>query len=584
MQFKIFLFMIALMLSFATTTNHLIKRNLADYTQKILLIGFSDYKKNLENKITFNIHLKYQAREIYSNLYFVTSVIYENKSKRDNVPVNCAYDTDSDAQNLTYSCFVDDGGNITNISINNYELKLSNSSGYNFTFPQKQIILSSLANSTIKNIANVGKELNFHIFYLLSRPEIKKNGVELNGKIIYKNNSSPDNFTFDLHLPEEVICNYFYSEKNLDKIIFSPKTDVNVNLNAMMEEIYHKENTGGYPHPKVYILILDNNTDDFDLVLYSNDKYSYIELLGFSNYNKQTASKNASAKAYLKGTLYSLSFLKNFLTFTAKTDNGTNITAFGNKTSNEVKDNIITYDIDFYGTSKLNDEPNIFYKNFIFYDSAPENGTEQIDVYPEDPHIRNENWAKIKEIKFPEKPKEVSNGLYFDFDNPNEFKDYTFERLADAYMSYIPLNEGSREVIKCSFKNNTESYNLLCLPEKSFITCMNTLRMSVEGIRKSGRLRFLQTKENITFSSPLNSTELIDYTYDPDFNTFAKKVSKNKGLSAGAIVAIVLSCIAVVAAIGVAIFFLNRKPANPVKYVNNNNSYIQNSSAEINKQ
>ena len=241
MQFKIFLFMIALMLSFATTTNHLIQRNLADYTQKILLIGFSDYKKNLENKITFNIHLKYQAREIYSNLYFVTSVIYENKSKRDNVPVNCDYDTDSDAQNLTYSCFVDDGGNITNISINNYELKLSNSSGYNFTFPQKQIILSSLANSTIKNIANVGKELNFHIFYLLSRPEIKKNGVELNGKIIYKNNSSPDNFTFDLHLPEEVICNYFYSEKNLDKIIFSPKTDVNVNLNAMMEEIYHKD-------------------------------------------------------------------------------------------------------------------------------------------------------------------------------------------------------------------------------------------------------------------------------------------------------------------------------------------------------
>lgn len=229
-------------------------------------------------------------------------------------------------------------------------------------------------------------------------------------------------------------------------------------------------------------------------------------------------------------------------------------------------------------------QPNIFYKNFIFYDSSPENGTEQIDVYPEDPHIRNENWAKIKEIKFPEKPKEVSNGLYFDFDNPNEFKDYTFERLADAYMSYIPLNEGSREVIKCSFKNNTESYNLVCHPEKSFITCMNTLRMSVEGIRKSGRLRFLQTKENITFSSPLNSTELIDYTYDPDFNTFAKKVSKNKGLSAGAIVAIVLSCIAVVAAIGVAIFFLNRKPANPVKYVNNNNSYIQNSTAEINKQ
>ena len=172
--------------------------------------------------------------------------------------------------------------------------------------------------------------------------------------------------------------------------------------------------------------------------------------------------------------------------FTAKTDNGTNITVIGEKNS-EVQNNIMTYNVTFIFLQS-NDEPNMFYKNFIFYDSEPENGIEQIDVYPEDLHIRNENWAKIKEIKFPEKPKEVSNGLYFDFDNPNEFKDYTFERNADAYMSYIPLNEKFREEIKCTFKNNTDSYNLVCHPEKSFITYMNTLRMSIEGIRKSRRL------------------------------------------------------------------------------------------------
>ena len=57
MKFKIFLFMIAFMLSLATTTNHLIKRNLADYTEKIILILFNNYKKNFENKINFNIHL-----------------------------------------------------------------------------------------------------------------------------------------------------------------------------------------------------------------------------------------------------------------------------------------------------------------------------------------------------------------------------------------------------------------------------------------------------------------------------------------------------------------------------------------------
>jgi hypothetical protein len=569
------------MFSYATTTNHLLKRNLADYTKIILLIGFSDYKDNSEDKRTFNIHLKYEAREFYSNVYFVTSVIYQNHNKRDNVPVNCTYATNFDSHYLTYNCVIDNGNNITNISLNNYELKLSNSSGYNYTFTKNQIILSTLANSTIKNIEKE-KDKNFLVFYLLNKPIIKKNGVELNGKIIYKNNDIPNNFTFDLSLPDKVICNYSYSEKNLDKIIFSPKTDVNIHLNAMVgQKISYYYHIDSYYYSNDYILILNNNTDDFDLVLYSNDKYSYIELLGFKDYKKLN-SNIATAKAVLKGTLYSLSTLKNNFTFTAKTNNGTNITATGKKNS-EVQNNTLTYNVTFY-IHQSNDEPNTFYKDFVFYDSDIKEGIEQINVYPEDLLIRNEDWTKIKEILFPSKPKEVYNGLNFDFDNPNEFKDYTFERLANAYMSYIPLNENLREKIKCTFKNNTDSYNLICHPDKSFITYMNTLRISVEGIRKSRRLRFLQTKENITFSSPLNSTELIDYTYDPDFNTFAKKVSKDKGLSAGAIVAIVLSCIAVVAAIGVAIFFLNRKPANPVKYVNNNNSYFQNSTAEINKQ
>lgn len=576
MKLKIFLFMVSFNFLFVTNSNQLLKRNLDLITEKFLLIGFGNYDDD-----HFEIHLtKYAIKGNYSYIYFNTSIIYHDLNKSDNVPVNCSCASNYHEKILTYKCYVkkNKDKSITNIALNNYQFIAKNASGINnVIFNKDQIILSTLANSTRKNIEKENETLSFDIFSITGKPLIKKDGVELNGNILWEDKNKSKYFNFNLSIPENVICHYYYnySQNVYEGIIFKPQNDVNIHLNGMMAEKNQ--------HSKEYILIYSNNDDD-DLILYSNDKYSYIELLGFSNYNKQTASKNASAKAYLKGTLYSLSLLKKYLTFTAKTDNGTNITAFGNKNSNEVKDNTITYDIDFYGTSKLNDEPNMFYKNFIFYDYNPKNGTTQIDVYPEDLHIRNENWAKIKEIKFPEKPKEVSNGLYFDFDNPNEFKDYTFERLADAYMSYIPLNEGSREVIKCSFKNNTDSYNLVCHPEKSFITCMNTLRMSVEGIRKSGRLRFLQTKENITFSSPLNSTELIDYTYDPDFNTFAKKVSKNKGLSAGAIVAIVLSCIAVVAAIGVAIFFLDRKPANPVKYVNNNNSYFQNSTSEINKQ
>ena len=580
MKLKILLFLIAFNFSLINTSNQLLKRNLEDSTKQFLLIGFGNYADNTR---TFNMHIHLinkLANESYPYIFFNISLKYQNQSIRDNVPVTCSDYRFSVDQSSNYSCFFvdDEKNNITSISLNNYRFNVSNTSGSNYLiFNENQIISSSLANSTRKNIEKQTKKLNFSIFYLNEAPIIKKNGIELNGNIIWKDNYIPNNFTFDLNLPEKVKCNYYYnySGNNYDKIIFSPQNDVNINLNAIMTNTSYPYYNGVH-----YILIYTKNYDDS--ILFSNDKYSYIELLGFQNYTKQTENSNATALAYLRGTLYSFSSLKDYMKFTFSTNNGTNITARGEKSS-LLENNIMTYYVIFEGTSKLNDEPNIFYKDFIFSDNYNNftNGVEQIDVYPEDMHIRN-GFKMAKEIKFPSKPKEVSNGLYFDFTDPSEFEGYTFEKRADAYMSYIPMNENFREIIKCAFVNNTDSYDLICNPQKSFITYMNTLRMSVEGIRKSRRLRFLQTKENITFSSPMNSTELIDYTYDPEFNNFAKKVSKNKGLSAGAIVAIVLSSIAVVAAVGIAIFFLNKKEPKPIKNLNNN-SYLQNSTSNINK-
>lgn len=575
MKLKIILIMLAFTFSFVTNSNQLPKRNLANDNIKFLLIGFGGYSEN-----NFNVTLmKYEAENNYSHIFFNTSVIYQDLNKSDNVPVKCDCGSNYEEKILTYMCEVINDENdkiIRNISLNNYRLIATNLSGdNNLTFNEDEIILSTLANSTRKNIEKETEILNFNIFYLTGDPIIKKNEVELNGNILWPVKNESKYFDFNLSMPENVNCLYYYnySKTNIyERIIFSPKNDVNIHLNAMMEKTsYSKDH---------YILIYSNNHDD--LILYSNDKYSYIELLGFKNYKKQTATSNANAIAYLRGTLYSLSTLKDFMIFTVNTDNGKNITAFGQKINNEVQNNNITYLVEFMNTSNMDVEPNIFYKDFIFSDYQDNftDGVELIDIYPEDFHIRNE--FNFTEIKFPSKPREVSNGLYFDFTDPNEFKDYTFEKRADAYMSYIPMNENFREIIKCAFVNNTDSYDLICNPQKSFITYMNTLRMSVEGIRKSRRLRFLQTKENITFSSPMNSTELIDYTYDPEFNNFAKKVSKKKGLSAGAIVAIVLSSIAVVAAVGITIFFLNKKEPKPIKNLNNN-SYLQNSTSNINK-
>ena len=96
----------------------------------------------------------------------------------------------------------------------------------------------------------------------------------------------------------------------------------------------------------------------------------------------------------------------------------------------------------------------------------------------------------------------------------------------------------------------------------------------------SRRLRFLDSRENKTFFTPTNATGDIQFEYNPEVNTFARKASKKKGLSGGAIAAIVLATVAAVAAVGIAMFFLNRGPVNPIKTSTEMN--LPNSTTNIN--
>ena len=105
------------------------------------------------------------------------------------------------------------------------------------------------------------------------------------------------------------------------------------------------------------------------------------------------------------------------------------------------------------------------------------------------------------------------------------------------------------------------------------------MRIKVPEIKRS--LRFLDEEmTNRTLIPPADSNEIIDFQYNPDINTYGRRISKNKGLSAGAIAAIVLASIAAIVAVGIAIFFLNRMPTNPpVKPTSE--LQLQNSSAKI---
>ena len=178
MKFKILLFLMAFNFSFITASNQLLRRNLADYnTKQFLLIGFGNYDVD---KRSFNMHIyliNKQANESYPYIFFNISLKYQNQSRRDNVPVTCSDYRISGDQSLNYSCkfFDDEENNITSISLNNYLFNVSNTSGSNYLiFNENQIISSSLANSTRKNIEKQTKKLNFSIFYLNEAPIIKK--------------------------------------------------------------------------------------------------------------------------------------------------------------------------------------------------------------------------------------------------------------------------------------------------------------------------------------------------------------------------------------------------------------------------
>ena len=106
--------------------------------------------------------------------------------------------------------------------------------------------------------------------------------------------------------------------------------------------------------------------------------------------------------------------------------------------------------------------------------------------------------------------------------------------------------------------------------------------MKIPQIKSSGKLRLLQTKENSTFYASTNGEEYMDYEYNPVIKTFSKKVKQSNGLSAGAIITIIFSVIAVITVVIIAIYFLNKPriipPSAKVKDVS-----IQNSTANINK-
>ena len=166
----------------------------------------------------------------------------------------------------------------------------------------------------------------------------------------------------------------------------------------------------------------------------------------------------------------------------------------------------------------------------------------------------------------------------FDFDLTNKMIIPNNETT--VILSYPSQKNISREEINCTLSNLKDNlkFKILCQTQNTINTLMKNIYIIVPEL--SSRLRVLYDgKINRTLYAPTNDDGIIDYEFIPNVKNPKKK---HNGLSAGAIVALVLSTVAVVAAVMIAIMLFSQEPPND-RIKSLNEIKMANSNSNINQ-
>ena len=239
------------------------------------------------------------------------------------------------------------------------------------------------------------------------------------------------------------------------------------------------------------------------------------------------------------------------------------------------------YNITFENTENLSDVNFVSNNDYRFSDditnfpsSVPSNF-----IYKETYNLTNTEPIYLRSFSFLNEPKVEGNSFSFRF-NLSNTTNLNFENETNSFLVYKPWDNANEKEIVWSIVNKSNQFAINCPVKESVYTFLNTIEIKIPQKESTKRLRFLADSENSTFYSPSETEGNIQLEYEPDIHTLGRRASKNKGLSGGAIAAIILATIAAIVAVGIAIFFLNRRPANPpVKPVSE--LQLQNSSAKI---
>ena len=581
MKPTLFFFLITLVF----TDTIYIKRDDNNYDHKMILVGFGDTTTSQTDGKFALFFRKNKDFSSYKYLNVSVSVVNNATQISKDYIANCQNET-LENLDIKYQCsFELENQTVAKIKFLR-DYTFYEESGSNTTiYTDISIIESPLALKAMEDITDLTNALNdTHYYYTFSLRKIEQN----NGRFKLIGNLSEklaEQESGDLILSNEQLPCIVSNES----IVFNSKASLFDNLNGKIAKIHN-------PMKHEYVLIFSENENESS-IYYSNNTNSFIEIIDINKFKSYT-DKNATATIYFRGAPSQLNYLKKYLRFTAllgyneqnqKSTNLRNLQStimYTNVTVEGTKGNLNENEIANYGL----DIKNTSGKNII---SLTSNNDYEFSEYPDfsNPlklNILIDNKTKTNllnnDTSIPETFKRTSdinkNSFSFGFDFNLTKKMIIPNNETTVILSYPSQKNISREEINCTLSNLKDNlkFKILCQTQNPINTLMKNIYIIVPEL--SSRLRVLYDgKINRTLYAPTNDDGIIDYEFIPNVKNPKKK---HNGLSAGAIVALILSTVAVVAAVMIAIMLFSQVPPND-RIKSLNEIKMANSNSNINQ-
>lgn len=581
---KLILFISLLLLEFSSTNTSgpakhtklpenfsLIKRRCyANSPKNPILIGYSSRGVNpdkFQNVVNFSVHLVKEASIPTYNYLNMTLFIEFDDRQNYSSTIKCYYDSSSsnlyeEVQNITYFCqdkFPKQNGTI--LSENNTIFYNDSNKVLNCNIDKSSSVNNNRRILTVEHLVE-----SYDIFNL-KEIEFKDGEYNLNGKLLNKTDYTGKNINLII---SEKVYNYIITNDSIKFNITNETYTINDTLHLKM------------PNDSILFFAKSGVYDKLIYPIYN----PHVELIGFSNYQAPNDKSNAKNQLLFTGTQYLLNRLEDYIKFKVNIESNNlrnldeSIEASGKKNASDQENNYVIYDIEYPGTINKNIIKMTMVDNsFKFSETSTGTFTtfdEDIEISP-DYNLLNKNNMSVEKM---EKLTYKSNPTSLAFDITTS-KNLSLTNSKNAYMSYRTYNKNERKEVNCFVQNDTIPYKIVCSPREYIYTPIQYLRFFIPEISSNNR-RLSDVETNRTFLPPEDEKGFIEYDYNPDSNIYSKKIKSN-GLSAGAIVAIVLSTVAAVVAVGIAFFLLNRRfatPPLPAKTTSDLN--MVNSTAQIN--